>query len=83
MRQIPLQGGGRSNSADAGREHASEADGQIMADELWALLHGMAALYLDRVAPFDLERAKNAAMRLVSATRINPTESTAREREKN
>jgi AcrR family transcriptional regulator len=47
-------------------EAASEGERQVLADELWALLHGMAVLYLDRVAPFNLERVTNAAMRLVS-----------------
>ena len=32
---------------------------------MWALLHGMAALYLDRFALFDLTRATNAAMNLI------------------
>jgi AcrR family transcriptional regulator len=47
-------------------ENATQADSQVLADELWALLHGMAALYLDRFAPFDLTRVTNAAMRLIS-----------------
>jgi AcrR family transcriptional regulator len=47
-------------------KNATEADAQILADELWALLHGMAALYLDRFAPFDLERVANAALRLIT-----------------
>ena len=47
-------------------KNATEADGQELADELWALLHGMAALYLDRFAPFDMARVTNAAMRLIS-----------------
>jgi AcrR family transcriptional regulator len=46
-------------------ENAAEADGQMLADELWALLHGMAALYLDRVAPFDLKRVTNAVTRFI------------------
>jgi AcrR family transcriptional regulator len=51
-------------------EDASEAERQVLADELWALLHGMAALYLDRVAPFNLERVTNAAMRLVGLQQL-------------
>jgi AcrR family transcriptional regulator len=43
-------------------------DPRILADELWALLHGMAALTMDRLAAFDLERVKQAAMRLVDGT---------------
>ena len=50
-------------------ENATEADGQTLADELWALLHGMAALYLDRFAPFDLTRVTNAVIRLISGAR--------------
>jgi hypothetical protein len=47
-------------------DSASEGEAQTLADELWALLHGMAALFLDRVAPFDQEKVTNAAMRLIS-----------------
>jgi AcrR family transcriptional regulator len=46
-------------------ENANDEDGQLLADQVWALLHGMAALYLDRFAPFDLMRATNAAMKLI------------------
>lgn len=41
-------------------EDTGEADVQILTDELWALLHGMSALYVDRVAPFELARVTNA-----------------------
>jgi hypothetical protein len=51
-------------------ENAGEADGQILADELWALLHGMSALYMDRVAPFYLARAINAVMTLIQGARM-------------
>lgn len=51
-------------------EHAREADRQILADELWALLHGMSALYMDRVAPFDLPRVTNAVMALIEGARM-------------
>jgi hypothetical protein len=53
-------------------ESAGEADAQVLADELWALLHGMSALYMDRVAPFDLPRVTNAASRLISGARLRP-----------
>jgi AcrR family transcriptional regulator len=46
-------------------EKAGEAESEILADELWALLHGMSALYLDRAAPFDLARVSRAAERLI------------------
>lgn len=51
-------------------ENASEVDGQIVADELWALLHGMSALYMDRVAPFDLGRVTSAVMKLIRGARL-------------
>jgi AcrR family transcriptional regulator len=51
-------------------ESASDAERQALADELWALLHGMAALYLDRSAPFDLESVTNAAMKLIAGARM-------------
>jgi AcrR family transcriptional regulator len=51
-------------------ENAGEVDGQILADELWALLHGMSALYMDRVAPFDLARVTNAVMTLIQGARM-------------
>jgi AcrR family transcriptional regulator len=31
---------------------------ELLFNDLWAVLHGMAALYLDRSAPFDLARAQ-------------------------
>lgn len=52
-------------------ENAGETDGQILADELWALLHGMSALYMDRVAPFDLARVTNAVMTLIKGARMS------------
>ena len=51
-------------------ESAIEADGQVLADELWALLHGMSALYMDRVAPFDLARVTNAVMTFIEGARM-------------
>jgi AcrR family transcriptional regulator len=53
-------------------ENDGEADGQMLADELWALLHGMAALYMDRVAPFDLARVTNAVTTLIRGARMRP-----------
>lgn len=46
-------------------ENAREGDGQMLADATWALLHGMAALFMDRVAPFDLKKATHAVMSLI------------------
>src|SRR6516225_898200 len=51
--------------------NATQAEAQMLADELWALLHGMASLYLDRFAPFDLARVTNAAMKLIRGARMS------------
>ena len=59
-------------------ENAGGADGQILADELWALLHGMSALYMDRVAPFDLARVTNAVMTLIQGARMRQSASPRR-----
>jgi AcrR family transcriptional regulator len=48
---------------------ATETDAQILVDELWALLHGMATLHLDRSVPFDPERVATAAWRLITGAR--------------
>jgi AcrR family transcriptional regulator len=48
----------------------SVSDAETLVDELWALLHGMAALYLDRFAPFDLTKVTAAVVKLVSGARI-------------
>jgi len=53
-------------------DNATGADGETLVDELWALLHGMAALYMDRFAPFDLTKVTNAAVKLVSGARLRP-----------
>ena len=53
-------------------KNSTDADAQTLADELWALLHGMATLYLDRSAPFDIERVTNAALRLITGNRARP-----------
>ena len=60
-------------------ENAGEADGQILADELWALLHGMSALYMDRVAPFDLARVTNAVMTLIQGARLRQSQHRSRQ----
>lgn len=48
-------------------DEASGADRLV--DELWAVLHGMAALHLDRHAPFDLGRAQDCVAKLLMGTR--------------
>jgi len=50
-------------------EGAFTADVDAMLDELWAVLHGMASLYLDRSAEFDLERAQHCVLTLLMGTR--------------
>jgi AcrR family transcriptional regulator len=52
-------------------DKATQAEAQILADELWALLHGMASLYQDRFAPFDLARIRDAATRLIRGARMD------------
>jgi AcrR family transcriptional regulator len=52
-------------------DKATQAEARILADELWALLHGMASLFLDRFAPFDLTRITNAAMTLIRGPRMS------------
>ena len=42
---------------------------ELLFNDLWAVLHGMAALYLDRSAPFDLARAQDCVGRLLIGTR--------------
>lgn len=48
----------------------TDAEAQMLADELWALLHGMAALHMDRFAPFDVARITNAAWRLIRGAQV-------------
>jgi len=52
-------------------EENAEADGvDVLMDELWAVLHGMAALYVDRFAAFDLGRAQDCVGKLLLGTRV-------------
>lgn len=46
--------------------NATEAEAVVLTEELWALLHGMAALHLDRSIPFDSERVVRAGLRLIA-----------------
>jgi len=43
----------------------SASGAEILFEDLWAVLHGMAALYLDRSVPFDFSRAKNCVAKLL------------------
>jgi AcrR family transcriptional regulator len=51
-------------------ETATQADLETLVDELWALLHGMAALYMDRFAPFDLQKVTDAVIKLIRGARM-------------
>jgi AcrR family transcriptional regulator len=51
-----------------GNDEANGAD--LLMDELWAVLHGMAALYLDRSSPFDLKRAQDCVGKLLLGNRV-------------
>jgi hypothetical protein len=52
-------------------EGNAEASGtDVLMDELRAVLHGMAALYLDRSAAFDVERAQDCVAKLLLGTRV-------------
>jgi AcrR family transcriptional regulator len=50
-------------------ECRSSAGVEHLFEDLWALLHAMAALYLDRSTPFDVERAKDCVSKLLIGTR--------------
>ncbi len=53
-------------------EENAEADGvDVLIDEIWAVLHGMAALYLDRSAAFDLGRAQDCVAKLLMGSRVH------------
>ena len=47
----------------------SDSGAAPLFDDLWAVLHGMAALYLDRSAPFDRSRARACVERLLIGIR--------------
>ncbi len=49
----------------AAAEGLEDLDAAGLVDELWALLHGMAMLQLDRAAPFDLQRAQRGVLKLL------------------
>ena len=41
----------------------------LLFEDLWAVLHGMAVLHLDRSAPFDMQRAEDCVSKLLVGTR--------------
>ena len=43
----------------------SDSGAGLLFEDLWAVLHGMAALHLDRSAPFDIRRAKDCVSKLL------------------
>ena len=47
----------------------SDSGAAPLFDELWAVLHGMAALYLDRSVPFDSSRAQTCVERWLMGIR--------------
>jgi AcrR family transcriptional regulator len=48
--------------------HGDGSRAELVFEDLWAILHGMAALHLDRSAPFDVGRAKDCVARLLIGT---------------
>ena len=53
-------------------ENVEAAEVDLLFDELWAVLHGMAALYLDRSAAFDLREGQHCVAKLLMGTRLQP-----------
>jgi AcrR family transcriptional regulator len=47
----------------------SDSGAELLFEDLWAVLHGMAALYLDRSVPFDQSRARACVERLLTGIR--------------
>ena len=60
-----IAGAVRPYAAGAGSQKLAEELAAELADELWALMHGMATLYLDRSAPFNQAKATRAAIKLI------------------
>ena len=50
-------------------ECKSDAGAELLFEELWAVLHGMAALHLDRSVPFEIGRAKDCVSKLLIGTK--------------
>jgi hypothetical protein len=44
--------------------------GRLLSSYLWAVLHGMAALYLDRSTAFDLKSAQDCVAKFLLGTRV-------------
>lgn len=46
-----------------------ESGAELLFEDLWAILHGMAILHLDRSVPFDVTRAKDCVSKLLIGTK--------------
>jgi AcrR family transcriptional regulator len=46
-----------------------DSGADLLFEDLWAVLHGMALLHLDRSVPFDVRRAKDCVLRVLIGTR--------------
>jgi AcrR family transcriptional regulator len=46
-----------------------DSGADLLLEDLWAVLHGMAILHLDRSAPFDVSRAKDCVSKLLIGTK--------------
>jgi AcrR family transcriptional regulator len=53
---------------------------EVLFEDLWAVLHGMAVLHLDRSAPFDVRRAKDCVSKLLIGTKQQARRAHARKR---
>ena len=50
-------------------ECQSDSGAELLSEDLWAVLHGMAALHLDRSIPFAVGRAKESVSKLLIGTK--------------
>ena len=50
-------------------ECKSDSGAELLFEDLWAILHGMAALHLDRSVPFEIGRAKDCISKLLIGTK--------------
>ena len=50
-------------------ECKTDSGAELLFEDLWAILHGMAALHLDRSVPFEIDRAKDCISKLLIGTK--------------
>ena len=50
-------------------ECQSDSGAELLFEDLWAVLHGMAALHLDRAVPFDIQRAQDCISKILIGTK--------------